>query len=316
MAWKNTSTSRGVGAAPTLTAAISSRPSIARRPENISASAFATAAASSSGTGSPACSSSTFLIAARERRLGRLALLVGLRGEHRLEPGLELLPDPRHGEEPRRLDQRQVGDDLARVVAAGDRHRVDDRQVVVGGALGDVRRRQPRDDLRPVGELDHRLDRSRSRPSGCDARAGRPWADPWCPTCRSASAGPRARPRATRCRRRTRGWSPRRPPTRACPRRARPRARSRSRAPAARPGTPPRRSPPTSPRRRPRRRPARAPRSGRSSTAPRPGSSPRGRRGGTPGGWRASARRCRRASRRAWRARRPARRRGRAARPR
>ena len=64
IAWKKTSTSRGVGAAPTLTAAISSKPSIARRPENISASAFATAAASSSGTGSPACSSSTFLIAA------------------------------------------------------------------------------------------------------------------------------------------------------------------------------------------------------------------------------------------------------------
>ena len=33
-------------------------------------------------------------------------------------PGLELLQDARHGEEPRRLDRGQVGDDLARVRAA------------------------------------------------------------------------------------------------------------------------------------------------------------------------------------------------------
>ena len=42
----------------------------------------------------------------RDRVLDRLALLLGLAGEHRLEPGLELLPDPRHGEEPRRVDLR------------------------------------------------------------------------------------------------------------------------------------------------------------------------------------------------------------------
>ena len=64
MAWKNTSTSRGVGAAPTFTDTTSSSPSIARSPLNIFSSAAATAAASSSGTGSPACSSSTLRIAA------------------------------------------------------------------------------------------------------------------------------------------------------------------------------------------------------------------------------------------------------------
>ena len=64
MAWKNSSTSGGVGAAPTLMAMTSSRPSILRRPENISSSAFSTVAASSSGTGSRACSRRTFSRAA------------------------------------------------------------------------------------------------------------------------------------------------------------------------------------------------------------------------------------------------------------
>jgi hypothetical protein len=59
MAWKNTSTWRGVGAAPTLTATSSSSPSIARSPANRPASASATVAARSAGTSSPACSSST-----------------------------------------------------------------------------------------------------------------------------------------------------------------------------------------------------------------------------------------------------------------
>ena len=39
--------------------------------------------------------------------LGRFALLVGQAREHRLEPGLELLPDARNGEEPGRPDGRQ-----------------------------------------------------------------------------------------------------------------------------------------------------------------------------------------------------------------
>ena len=64
MAWKNTSTSRGVGAAPTYTATTSSSPSIARSPANSSRSASSTVAASSSGTGSRACSCSTLRVAA------------------------------------------------------------------------------------------------------------------------------------------------------------------------------------------------------------------------------------------------------------
>ena len=63
-AWKNSSTSSGVGAAPTLTASASSRPSALRMFENRAASAAATPLASSSGTSSPACSSRTFWIAA------------------------------------------------------------------------------------------------------------------------------------------------------------------------------------------------------------------------------------------------------------
>ena len=49
IAWKNSITSGGVGAAPTLTATSWSRPSIARRPANSSLSACSTAAASSAG---------------------------------------------------------------------------------------------------------------------------------------------------------------------------------------------------------------------------------------------------------------------------
>ncbi len=67
MAWKKTSTSRGVGAAPTFTDAASSRPSIARSPAKTVRSASSTTAASSSGTGCPACSSSTFRTAAASR---------------------------------------------------------------------------------------------------------------------------------------------------------------------------------------------------------------------------------------------------------
>ena len=64
IAWKNSSTSSGVGAAPTLTDFASSRPSALRSCENIASSAAATPAASSSGTSSPACSRRTFWIAA------------------------------------------------------------------------------------------------------------------------------------------------------------------------------------------------------------------------------------------------------------
>ena len=60
IAWKNSSTSRGVGAAPTLTASTSSRPSMrAQAGEQLCVGLGDASAASSSGTGSPACSSST-----------------------------------------------------------------------------------------------------------------------------------------------------------------------------------------------------------------------------------------------------------------
>jgi hypothetical protein len=114
MAWKKTNTPRGVGAAPTFT--------------------------------SDAWSSPIALLeldTPRPRReqveRARVAAQLGL------DPGLEFLPHPRHGEEPGRPDRRQVDADLARVGAGRDRHRVDDRQVVVGGALGDVSARQPAD---------------------------------------------------------------------------------------------------------------------------------------------------------------------------
>ena len=60
MAWKNSITSRGVGAAPTFTDSTSSSPSRARTFERTSSSAFAYSCASSSGISSPACSSLTF----------------------------------------------------------------------------------------------------------------------------------------------------------------------------------------------------------------------------------------------------------------
>ena len=198
MAWKNTSTSRGVGAAPTFTATTSSSPSIARSPANISRVGLRHRRGQLLGHRLARLLELDLADRRVERGLRGLALLVGLAGEHRLEPRLELLPDPRHGEEPRRLDQRQVGDDLARVVAARDRHRVDDRQVVVRGALGDVRRRQPRDDLRAVGELDHLLDALHRGQQVAVRELRRPSAARSCPRCRSASAGRRARPRARR----------------------------------------------------------------------------------------------------------------------
>ena len=154
MAWKKTSTSRGVGAAPTLTSLASSRPIAARS----GAKSFGSA------TSRTACSSVRDRLArpararpaACRRRAASARLLVA--AELGLHAGLELLPHARDGEEPRRLDRGQVGADLARVRAGRDRHRVDDREVVVGGALGDVGARQPRDHARAVREADALLD--------------------------------------------------------------------------------------------------------------------------------------------------------------
>ncbi len=55
-----------------------------------------------------------------QARLGDGVLFLGLAGHHDLQAGLQLLPDPRHGEEPRRAGLGQVADDVARVRAAGD----------------------------------------------------------------------------------------------------------------------------------------------------------------------------------------------------
>ena len=72
IAWKNSSTSRGVGAAPTTTALdlVEARASPRRAAKSCS-SASATAAASSSGTGSPACSSSDLADRGLDRALSR-----------------------------------------------------------------------------------------------------------------------------------------------------------------------------------------------------------------------------------------------------
>ena len=160
MAWKNSSTSGGVGAAPTLTAEIWSRPRLARRPANISSSALATTAAEL-GRDLLAGLLQAHLLAGRgDRLLGLLARLLGQGMEHRLEARLHLLPDARDGEEPVGPHLGEEGDDRARVVAGGDREAEGDRDVVMGGALGDVRRGQPGDDARALGKLDdvaHRL---------------------------------------------------------------------------------------------------------------------------------------------------------------
>ena len=93
-----------------------------------------------------------------QRALGLCTLLIGLAGDHRLQAGLQLLPDAGHGEEPVGAHLGQVGEHLARVGAGGDLQPVDDRQVVVGAALGDVRGGQPGDHAGLLGELHHRLD--------------------------------------------------------------------------------------------------------------------------------------------------------------
>ena len=109
-------------------------------------------------TASPRCSRRTFSTAAASAALGPRALLIGLAGDHRLQPRLQLLPDAGHGEEPVRAHLGQVGEHLAGVRAGGDLQPVDDRQVVVGAPLGDVRGGQPGDHAGFLGELHHQLD--------------------------------------------------------------------------------------------------------------------------------------------------------------
>ena len=71
MAWKKTSTSRGVGAAPTLTSLASSSPIAARSGLN-SFSSATPVARSGSGSGLPGLLSSTRLLARRDQLLGVL----------------------------------------------------------------------------------------------------------------------------------------------------------------------------------------------------------------------------------------------------
>ena len=194
IAWKNSSTSSGVGAAPALTASASSRPSCLRSWENICSSAWAAASAISAGTSSPACSSADLLERRLEALRGRLALLVRQPGEHRLEPGLELLEDPRHREEPGRVHLGQELGDPARIGADGHREPLGDRQVVVGVPLGDVCGRQPGDHLpAALGQLDHPVGR-RHREEQVAVRELDPLREGRSsPRCRSASADRRVR---------------------------------------------------------------------------------------------------------------------------
>ena len=329
IAWKNSSTSSGVGAAPTLTADRPRRARASRAGREASPRRpGARAAASSSGTCSPACSSAHLLARGGERPLSACSRsLLGAARDHRLEARLQLLPDARDGEEPGRPHLRQVGDDLARVRAGRDRDAVA-RSAGSGGRR--ARRCAPpaarRSTRAPVGEVDRRSSTACDR-APCRLR---------CVSCTPFGGPGRARrvdqrqqvvrldgaPRRSASKS---GFGPRRSASAIVPSGAvAVDARSRARAPAAslrasRNGS--RNACSTIATSRARvaddvgdllGREA----SGRSRTASRRASSPRGRRGGTRAGWRASARPCRRARRRAARGRRRARRRARAAAPR
>ena len=256
-AWKNSSTSTGVGAAPTLTATrLVETEHLAQLREHLLVGLRRPAPRARAGPARRAGLSRTRSIAAASAACDRLARLLGLGRLHRLEPGLQLLPDPRHREEPGRADLRQVGEDLARVRAGRDRAGVDHRDVVVGHPLGDVRGREPRDQPSADLERDDLLDRLGGEHDAVvrelDAlrRPGRARGVDQRQHVVRGDLPPRRR------RRRSRGWSPRRRPARSCPPAARRRSRSRARgaagpcAPRASPaGTPARRSPRATPRR-------------------------------------------------------------------
>ena len=74
----------------------------------------------------------------------------------------------------------------ARVRADRDRAGEDDRHVVVRVALGDVRGRQPRDDVEPRRQVDHARAGADGAQDVAMRRARRPSAGRSCPTCRSA----------------------------------------------------------------------------------------------------------------------------------
>ena len=95
----------------------------------------------------------------RDALLRGLTLLVGERAELGLDPGLDLLEDAGHGEEPRRAHRGERLADLARVRADRDTDAADHRQVVVRPAFGDVGGGQPGDHLgSAIGEVHDLID--------------------------------------------------------------------------------------------------------------------------------------------------------------
>ena len=156
MAWKNSSTSTGVGAAPTLTATTSSRPSCARSAANSASSACGDLrrelvghrlAAPARGAPSRARAVERACTAASRCSSGCAASIVS-------RPALSF-------SQIRGTAKNHVGrtsgrycEDLARVRAAGDVQPEDDREVVVRVALGDVRAGSHEMTRAAVGELD------------------------------------------------------------------------------------------------------------------------------------------------------------------
>ena len=127
-------------------------------------------------------------IAGVERRVHRLRCSSGCPATIVSRPAFSFSQIRGHREEPAGPHFGQVGEHLAGVVAAGDLQPVDDRQVVVGGALGDVRARAARRSrARRRGTRSARR-APRPRPAGCGGSAARPSAARSCRRCRSASA--------------------------------------------------------------------------------------------------------------------------------
>ena len=138
IAWKNSSTSTGVGAAPVEVREHLVEADSARSARRSSAPPRDLPAASARVPVDAACSRRT-CATPRRSRLQRSRLLLGRPGANIVsKPGLELLPHARHREEPARPDFGQVGEHLPRVRAAGDLQTEHDRQIVVRVALRDV----------------------------------------------------------------------------------------------------------------------------------------------------------------------------------
>ena len=138
IARKNSSTSGGVGAAPTTNHSVSSRPSMrADRREDLLVGlvpfGLQLVGNLALHVGGDAAAADL------HRPLGGLAFLGVLLGGHRrLQRRLQFLPDPRHAAPGRRPHLDRVGDHLARVRAAVHACPVEHLAVVDGPAVGDV----------------------------------------------------------------------------------------------------------------------------------------------------------------------------------